>query len=217
MRDEIGGAQRALTFKKPAGAKRVYFDTSNLTAEVNTVKVTPVPTVDASFEAHCTPPDVALRMAQYLGSEEDSILLEPSCGTGNLVAACIAQGFDPKIITAVEITYQLTNYFNERFESKHLQCYQSSLEEYFEEFIILDPFKFDKIITNPPFRKIKRHMQMLEILLSADGVMVALVPQSFKYEGRGCYEELENLGPNTFPTCKVYAKIVRITKSPLYV
>jgi hypothetical protein len=43
--------------------------------------------IDNATECHVTPPDVAARMVDYLGPVGDFLTLEPSAGTGNLLAA----------------------------------------------------------------------------------------------------------------------------------
>ena len=48
--------------------------------------------------AFFTPPELTIKMIEKFDSIEDKAILDPTCGTGNLLAACIIAGADPKKI-----------------------------------------------------------------------------------------------------------------------
>lgn len=164
-------------------------------------------TVDKATECHVTPDDVARRMVQYLGRQGDFLTLEPSAGTGQLVKALLASGHSRNELTMIERHVTLAAGL------RHLgptinRCFL----EYAEE--ARGKVWFPRIIMNPPFRKVRQHIQAALSLLGKDGhqepaTLVALVPVTFEHEDA---EELERLPNDTFATAKVFTKIIRIQR-----
>lgn len=75
-----------------------------------------------------------------------------------------------------------------------------------------DPYP--RIIMNPPFSEVRKHIAAALTLLGRGGheahaVLVALVPTTFVHPNA---ETLEILPTDTFATAKVHTKIIRITK-----
>lgn len=172
---------------------------------------TPKPViVHASTECHVTPPAIAARMVELLELEPDDQVLEPSAGTGNLVQAVKAGGHDVGHITIVEREYSLVQVLLEKFSLKGLDAQPPRVHH--EDFLSWaearynNGYRYEKIIMNPPFKKVKAHMEAARKLLRFTGVLVAVVPTSFDHPS---YEEVETLPSDTFNTCKVYTKIVR--------
>ena len=132
--------------------------------------------VGAGTECHVTPPEVAARMVNYLELSADLSVLEPSAGTGNIIDALDGH----KNITAVELNYSLCKILRNRIEPIQ-QCFL----EYSTE-----PRSFDRVIMNPPFNKIKSHMNAAISCLGASGLLVALVP--ITYQGGEVLETLSN-------------------------
>lgn len=156
-----------------------------------------IPTVHASTECHVTPPDVAERMAGYLGHVES--LLEPSAGTGNLILPASADH-----ITAVEKNYSLCDILQKR---TRIQPACIDFLEYHS------PGKFDGVLMNPPFGKnqAKHHVHHALECLSPGGILIAIVPVTFNeevFDGKS----IEELPRNTFSTCAVSTKIVMIER-----
>lgn len=160
--------------------------------------------VDRFTECHVTPPDVAARMVEYLGADPGNggRALEPSAGTGNLSRALIAAGFKPSQIVQVERHIRLSQGLHD-FGTVANKCFL----EYAEE--MRGKAEFDRIIMNPPFSDVRKHVAAARDLLAPGGVLVALVPVTFR-EGQ---ETLETLPPDTFADAKVYTKIIRICDS----
>ena len=161
--------------------------------------------VDKATECHVTPDDVAERMVEYLGEQGDYLTLEPSAGTGQLVKALLASGHSDCELTAVERHFTLANQV-----SRLCPTITSCFLEYAEKW--RGVAEFPRVIMNPPFKSVKKHVAAALSLMGRGGhdrpaVLVALVPITFKWEGM---EELEILPSDTFSTAKVHTKIIRI-------
>lgn len=159
--------------------------------------------VDKFTECHVTPPDVAARMVRYLGGCPGSStrVLEPSAGTGNLSRALIAAGYDPAQIVQVEKHIRLS----QGLHSFGIVVNSCFLE--YAETACRGATRFERVVMNPPFSDVRKHVAAAVGLLAPCGMLVALVPVTF----RGG-EELETLPPDTFAHAKVHTKIVRIVK-----
>lgn len=165
-----------------------------------------VVTVDKFTECHVTPRDVAARMVDYLGSCGDYLTLEPSAGTGQLSKALIASGHSPCEIVQVERHHKLAAGLH-KFGAMNNACFLEWAAER------AGRVEFPRVIMNPPFRDVRKHIKAAESLMGRNGhtcapVLVALVPVTFKHDSA---ETLETLGPDTFATAKVVTKIIRIT------
>lgn len=185
-----------ITFKR-----RVDFD------KVESVPVPEIVAVDKFTECHVTPPDVAARMAAYLGRQGDFQTLEPSAGTGNLAQALIDKGHSPNELTLIERHNTLCAGLY-RFKCGVInRCFL----EYAQE--ARGKVQFARIIMNPPFRDVRKHVAAARGLMGRNGhdepsVMVALVPVTYQADDM---ETLEYLADDTFLTAKVRTKIVRFT------
>lgn len=149
----------------------------------------------AGTECHVTPPEIARRMADYLGRPGRQVL-EPSAGTGSLFRALLEAGHAPGDITMVEMHHALAG---------ALQALGNVVCADFLDFARTCERKFDQIIMNPPFRKARQHVAAARALLEPGGTLVALVPVTFEAEGM---ETLETLPADTFELAKVYTKII---------
>lgn len=175
------------------------------------VKAEPVEivAVDKFTECHVTPPDVAARMVEYLGSQGDYLTLEPSAGTGNLSRALLASGHSPRELVQVERHIRLSSGLY-RFGTVISRCFL----EYAAE--VRGKVEFPRIIMNPPFSDVRKHVAAALSLMGTSGhgygfrpVLVALVPVTFQHPDA---ETLEHLPDDTFTTAKVRTKIIRIFK-----
>lgn len=171
------------------------------------IKLPEVVAVDRATECHVTPDDVAARMVAYLGPQGDYLTLEPSAGTGQLVKALLASGHSDCELVMVERHHALVRLLRPLGPAVH-GCFL----EYAEE--VRGKVEFPRIIMNPPFREVRKHMAAALSLLGQHGheepaTLVALVPITWEHEEA---ERLETLPPDTFSTARVNTKIIRIQR-----
>ncbi|TNE43427.1 MAG: methyltransferase type 11 [Sphingomonadales bacterium] len=164
-------------------------------------------TVDKATECHVTPEDVARRMVDYLGPVGDFLTLEPSAGTGQLARALIASGHSPQELTMIERHIKLANQLHAIGPTIN-RCFL----EYAEE--VKGRAEFPRIIMNPPFKDVRKHMSAALSLFGRGGhqepaTLVALVPITYEHDEA---EHLETLPPDTFTTARVNTKIIRIER-----
>lgn len=164
--------------------------------------------VHSSTECHVTPPDIASRMVDYLGPVGDFLTLEPSAGTGALLAALFESGHSQYETVAIERSQELCKAIRQR-EGVRVDPICAD----FLEWAVERPGGlFPRIVMNPPFKLIRKHMDAAIRLLGTAGhdeaVLVALVPCTYDHPDM---EHLESLGPDTFTSAKVNTKIVRFT------
>lgn len=151
--------------------------------------------VHASSECHVTPPDVAARMVARVGGLAGRSVLEPSAGTGNLARAILAAG-PVGSLTLVEMHCALAGGLHGLGDVVNMD---------FLEYARDTVARFDVIIMNPPFSKVRAHVAAARSLLTAGGVLVALVPVTFCGED---FQGVETLSNETFKTAKVSTKVV---------
>lgn len=168
--------------------------------------------VDRLSECHVTPPGVAARMVDYLGPVGDYLTLEPSAGTGNLIAALYGSGHSRYELTAIERHPTLCGEIRSRFKgSQQIDPIQQCFLEYAED--ARGKIEFPRIIMNPPFRDVRKHMTAALSLLGYGGhdcaTLVALVPITYQHDEAETLEELDN---ETFPTAKVHTKIIGVER-----
>ena len=168
-------------------------------------------TVDAATECHVTPIDVAERMVDYLGPVGDYMTLEPSAGTGQLIRALLASGHSPCELCAIE---RHTGLFNTLHKIDGISG-AGLVNHCFLEWTDAAKWSatFPRIIMNPPFRKVRQHMDAALSMLCRGAhdraTLVALVPVTYQHPDA---EELETLPSDTFAGAKVFTKVVRIEK-----
>lgn len=163
--------------------------------------------VDRATECHVTPDDVAARMVEYLGPLGDFLTLEPSAGTGQLTRALLASGHSQFEICQIERHIGLARGLY-RFGPVINRCFL----EYAEE--ARGKVEFPRVIMNPPFSDVRKHIAAALSLMGNNGhdcapVLVALVPATFQHPDA---EHLETLPPDTFATARVNTKIIKIVK-----
>lgn len=178
--------------------RRVDFD------KIETAPLPEIVAVDKFTECHVTPPDVAARMVRYLGEHPGRFgrVLEPSAGTGNLSRALISHSYCPSQIVQVERHISL---------SQSLRDLGCVVNKCFLEYVAAQcpaTVLFERIVMNPPFSDVRKHISAALSLLGRKGVLVALVPITFQRDGM---ETLEHLPDDTFSTAKVRTKIIRIS------
>jgi len=162
--------------------------------------------VDRESECHVTPLDVARRMVSYLGSQGDYLTLEPSAGTGALVSALLASGHSRAEICTVERHHKLAGEVRKLGVPVIQECFLDYAAR------VRGKVEFPRIIMNPPFSQVRKHVKAALSLLGRNGhaeapVLVALVPITFEHDAA---EVMETLPADTFATCHVRTKIVRV-------
>ena len=170
---------------------------------------TEIVTVDGVTECHVTPPAVAGRMVAYLGPTHGCLTLEPEAGTGNLIQALFDAGYAASELVAVERHAGLCAAIRRRFDGdRQVRLINGCFLEYAAA--AQGGVAFGRIVMNPSFRAVKKHVDAALTLLDRDGpsgtTLVALVPITYRH---GDAETLEELPPDTFPTAAVYTKIIR--------
>jgi protein-L-isoaspartate O-methyltransferase len=150
-----------------------------------------------------TPPALADRMIEAADIQPGNRILEPSAGTGNLVAA-IAAAEPTARVTAVEINTQLADALSARYRVRPAGW--EILTDDFLDLTALDLGRFDRIVMNPPFANgdDMRHIRNAFEMLSPGGRLVAICANGprqqeqlrpFVEENGGTWEELP---ANTF-------------------
>lgn len=193
---------KSACYTMPRGIGRVTVKRRGEFAPAAFGTVPEIVAVDKFTECHVTPPDVAARMVRYADLQSDLPTLEPSAGTGNLTRALLAAGCNPERIVQVERHIRLSQGLPETGQVVN-RCFLEYAAE-IEGLAI-----FARVIMNPPFSDVRKHVAAALGLLQPGGVLVALVPVTFRHDAA---EELETLPADTFATAKVYTKIIRIEK-----
>jgi len=173
------------------------------------LEVPEVVAVDAVTECHVTPLDVAARMAEYL-DPADCLTLEPEAGTGNLIHALYESGQSYGDVVAIERHQKLCTSIRARFKNR---CPKTLIQGCFLDYAAENArrVQYPRVIMNPPFRQVKKHMKAALSLLGSAGldnaVLVALVPITYEHSKA---EVCEVLNRETFPNAKVMTKIIKI-------
>lgn len=67
------------------------------------------------LDAFFTPPEITIQMLeQYTAGIKNITILDPSCGTGNLLVACIIAGANPDNIYGIELDETFANICKQR-------------------------------------------------------------------------------------------------------
>lgn len=120
-----------------------------------------------------TPMAVARKLAAWVPA--DARVLEPSCGGGNLIAALIHQGHDPRRITGVELDEKWADHADKRFLGK-VSVYCADFLKHAALYC-----DHDVAITNPPFEG-GMHAAFIEALIDIGiPVVLAILPSSIEF------------------------------------
>jgi protein-L-isoaspartate O-methyltransferase len=127
-----------------------------------------------------TPPDVADQVVQLAEIEHNHRILEPSAGTGNLIAAVMRRDSCANVV-AVEIRPAIAEQLRSRFGRGNYNCEircADFLDLYNSEFPLHhnDIGTFDRIVMNPPFGNAAdiKHIEHARTLLNPGGRLVAI-------------------------------------------
>jgi len=203
---------KASLYSRPDKPRRIAIKKRTGAPEMALPELSEIVAVDSATQCHVTPLDVAGRMVGYLGPVGDFLTLEPEAGTGNIMHALYASGHSVNELVAIERHHSLCNVIRQRFKGpQYLNPIQSCFLEYAEE--ASGKIEYPRIIMNPPFRQIKKHMKAALSLLGRGGhdaaTLVALVPVTYDHTEA---ETMETLGVDVFPNAKVTTKVIRILR-----
>lgn len=186
---------------KPLTCKNFDFNIKNpLLDSPKLVSPTKLLTVDSSTECHTTPDQVGNFMVACLDYQEGLTILEPHVGTGQLIGALLRENICINSIKAYELNNSLCNFTKNRFPDL-------SIEQ--GDFLEIKNQSFHRVIANPPFKTIIKHMDHIYKCLKVGGIAICLVPITYK---KIDHEIIEILPDDTFSTCKVNTKIIKIIK-----
>jgi len=200
-------------YTRPAKPRRIAVRTRE--APASPALALPAPSmlaVHGSTECHVTPAPVAARMVELLGPVVDGQVLEPHGGTGNLVQALYGAGYSRDQLVVVERSRELALALAGRFVGEQRV---TPIEGCFLEWAgqaRAEGLRVPRIVMNPPFRQVRRHMAAAVDLLGSrvgQPVLVALVPVTFEHPEA---EQIERLPLDTFAGVRVHTKIIRINR-----
>lgn len=75
------------------------------------------------LDAFFTPPELTIKMIEKFESIENKTILDPTCGTGNLLAACIIAGANPEMIYGNEFDPSFVKLCQERLSKLGVPSY----------------------------------------------------------------------------------------------
>jgi len=191
-------------YKTPAKSRRVEIPNLPTMDDPSFKQVKEPVIVDKATECFVTPSDVAIRMVDYLKPDPDSVVLEPSAGTGALVDALTDSGHSPLNIFRIERHYKLWESL-QNDSSRVLPSSQACFLEWSKQ----RPGAYGYVLMNPPFKHIKKHMSAALNVLAENGLLVALVPITYQHDDAELMEILPN---DTFAGIKVNTKVIRIER-----
>jgi predicted RNA methylase len=169
----------------------------------------------SSHQFYPTPPTVAELVVEAAQLYEGCAVLEPSAGTGNLVAAAkrAAKGCN---FVAVEAAALHVKVLEGRF--RRPDC-GGTVEVWHEDFLVLDckalSGPYDRVIMNPPFSggRARAHVEHAATVLRPGGVLVAVVPPGcVDMQIDGCEVEHVHEIPNAFDDTGITVHIIRVTR-----
>ena len=198
---------RPAIYSRPAKPLTIPVRKRGEVAPLAKIEAPEIIAVDRATECHVTPDDIARRMVDYLGPQGDYLTLEPSAGTGQLARALIASGHSPQELTMIERHHALAAILRPIGPTLH-GCFL----EYAAE--VKGRAAIPRIIMNPPFREVRKHVAAALSLLGRGGhaepaTLVALVPVTFEHPEA---EHLEILPSDTFSAARVHTKIIRVRR-----
>lgn len=140
------------------------------------------PVAVSSWQLFPTPAAVAARLVAAADIRPGQRILEPSCGTGNLVREILARGTPPEDVRAVEISPDVAREFAHDFPGVPL-----TVGDFLEETAESLGGPFDRVVMNPPFHRGEdaRHTLHAAEMLAPGGLLVGLC-----YDGRAWREEI---------------------------
>lgn len=129
------------------------------------------PARDPALSQWFTPMWLARRLASWLPSVAK--ILEPACGTGNLIAPLWEGGYGGNLLTGIELSAEHACYATNRFKGQ-VQIIRG-------DFLAMElPQRFDLVLMNPPFEG-NAHMRFVARALEYAPVVIGIFPASFEF------------------------------------
>lgn len=193
-------------------SKKVHLFGSDARVRVDHVIDTGEVTTAGDVGFFPTPVPLARKLVELADIRPGMTVLEPSAGTGRIVDALLA--VDDVLVTCVERDAAMRKRLSQY--NARVQC--ADVDD-FMRFDIgrLDDgemFGFERTVMNPPFGKVGEgdhldHVRHAFDLMSADGILVAVLPSSIKFRRDRRYTafrtwltdleaDIEDLPPGTF-------------------
>jgi len=167
-----------------------------------------------------TPPELAARVAELAELQPGQRVLEPSAGTGALIAPALDAG---AAVQAVEQCSSLVDHLRERFARERFidpactGAERGRLSVFCADFLAINPMQlgqFDAVLMNPPFGQAAdiRHIQHARRFLKPGGRLVAICAAGPRQAEalRGQAEHWEELPAGTFAGTNVRAVLLLI-------
>ena len=118
-----------------------------------------------------TPSDVAEQLCNWADIREDTTVLEPSCGKGNIADAVWKR--NPKKLLGIELNKDMEQYL----EGKPYEVITG------QDFLQYEGERWDRIVMNPPFSRQQDidHVMKAYELLAPDGILVSVMSTSYQF------------------------------------
>ena len=123
------------------------------------------------FQFYPTPPKVAEKLCDFAGINENTTVLEPSCGKGNIADAVWKR--TPKRLLGIEVNTDMAQYL----DGKPYEVITG------QDFLQYDGEQWDRIVMNPPFSRQQDidHVMKAYELLAPDGILVSVMSTSYQF------------------------------------
>jgi predicted RNA methylase len=131
------------------------------------------PTRDLGKSQLFTPIALARRMAELV--PRTARVLEPSCGTGNLIEGLLRAGHDPRLITGVERDAEMAAFAFARFQHR----VDIIVQDFHSYCRLSRSHPFDLVLMNPPYEE-NEHMRFVLEALDVAPTVVGLFPTDFE-------------------------------------
>jgi predicted RNA methylase len=135
------------------------------------------PEQHASASQWFTPPWLARRMAAWIAPH--ARVLEPSCGSGNLLDALLRRGHPAEQLLGVELDESWANYAEARFGGKVHVEHGNFLTNAWTRHTCAS-FRADVVMMNPPFEG-NAHMDFVIRALEVAHEVIGVFPSSFEF------------------------------------
>ena len=121
-----------------------------------------------------TPQTIARRLARWV--PKSVRVLEPACGSGNLISALVENGHDPALIIGVELDQAWAQHARDRFARTGVLIVDG-------DFLKLAPLYSDHadiVLMNPPFED-GGHVAFVERALEISDVVIGVFPVTIEF------------------------------------
>lgn len=147
-------------------AKGHVFDHDPTDEIQNAISTGTVTDLKKELQFFPTPRPLAQKVCKMACINEDSVVLEPSCGNGAI--ADVAWEYHPKALVGIEINPNMAQYLKDK-------PYETVVGKDFLQYY--QPNVFDRIVMNPPFSKHQdiEHVHHAYTMLKPGGILVSII------------------------------------------